>query len=269
MPSPLSIRWRAPPRINSSSRNPSTLHAPERHPVNRRRFVTLTAVGLLAAVSTACSTGSGPIGTNSGVKLEYWHINTEAFGATAVDELVKDFNDSHPNISVEAKYHDGYGDLVTALQSGLAAGTVPDVAQIGYSRNQYIVENFPYVSMTDLGVDTSGYADNILSLGNIDGTQVAMPYGLSVLQVYYNGDLLRRTGLDPQAPPATWDEWIAAADQMKSVAGLPLINFQQFAGDNFIAQAMIGSNGGEVLSCVSPGRPPRPSTAPRASKRSA
>ena len=75
-----------------------------------------------------------------------------------------------------------------------------------------------------------------------------MPYGLSVLQMYYNGDLLEQAGIDP-ADLKTWDDWTDAAETFKAATGLPLVNFQQFPGDNFIPQAMISSNGGSVLGC--------------------
>lgn len=216
--------------------------------MNRRRFIAATAVGLLTAPGAACARESEPTPGNP-VTIEYWHINTEAFGAKAVNELVNKFNESHPTVSVEAKFHDGYDKLTAALQSAVAAGKAPDVAQIGYSRSQYIAENFPYVSMSDLHIPTNGYVPNILSLGQIDGKQVALPYGLSVLLVYYNKNLLAQAGIDPEHLPVTWNEWTRAAEQMKAGTGLPLINFQQFAGDNYIPQAMIGSNGGSVLRC--------------------
>jgi len=217
----------------------------------RRVITALTISAASALILTACTgTGSSPDPSASAepATIEYWHINTEAFGAAAVDELVSEFNDAHPNITVEAKFYDGYSNLVTALQAAIAAGNAPDVAQIGYSRNRYVAENFPYVPISDLGVDTSTVEDNILELGQVDGTQVAMPYGLSVLQMYYNGDLLEQAGIDP-ADLKTWDDWTDAAETFKAATGLPLVNFQQFPGDNFIPQAMISSNGGSVLGC--------------------
>ena len=40
--------------------------------------------------------------------------------------------------------------------------------------------------------------------------------------VVVNLDLLEQAGLDPNAPPATWDEWIAALEQIKAAGITPI-----------------------------------------------
>ncbi|MGW2514128.1 ABC transporter substrate-binding protein [Streptomyces scopuliridis] len=208
--------------------------------------------GASACVASSSGHSSTPSATSPSkpTTIQYWHINTKAFGADAVNKLISDFNKSHKNITVEGRFYDGYSNLLTALQGSVAAGDAPAVAQIGYSRMRYVASTFPYVSMTDLGVDTSGYHKPTLELGQVDGKQAGLPYGLSALEVYYNADLLKKAGIAPDKLPTTWDGWQAAAKQMKSRLNVPLVNFQQFAGDNYIPLAMVGGNGGTVLSCV-------------------
>ena len=36
-------------------------------------------------------------------------------------------------------------------------------------------------------------------------------------QLYYNADMFTAAGLDPDNPPKTWDEWLAAAEQLTSL----------------------------------------------------
>ncbi|MER6523931.1 ABC transporter substrate-binding protein [Streptomyces sp. NPDC001508] len=210
------------------------------------------ALGASACAPSSSSRSSAPSATSPSkpTTIQYWHINTKAFGADAVNKLISDFNKTHTNITVEGRFYDGYSNLLTALQTSVAAGDAPAVAQIGYSRIKYVASTFPYVSMADLGVDTSGYRKPTLALGQAGGKQAGLPYGLSALEVYYNAGLLKKAGLDPEALPTTWDGWQAAAKQMKSKLNVPLINFQQFTGDNYIPLAMVAGNGGTVLSCV-------------------
>ncbi|GAF38478.1 hypothetical protein JCM14202_290 [Agrilactobacillus composti DSM 18527 = JCM 14202] len=39
------------------------------------------------------------------VNISYWHVNAQTQGGAAVDDLVKNFNKTHPNIQVSAKYN--------------------------------------------------------------------------------------------------------------------------------------------------------------------
>ena len=66
---------------------------------------------LLATMCTAFFAGCG--GDNKSadsasgkkVQIEYWHVASESFGGQTVKELVKDFNEKHPDIEVVEKYN--------------------------------------------------------------------------------------------------------------------------------------------------------------------
>ncbi len=61
---------------------------------------------LLATMCTAFFAGCGgdnkSADSTSGkkVQIEYWHVASESFGGQTVKELVKDFNEKHPDIEV-------------------------------------------------------------------------------------------------------------------------------------------------------------------------
>jgi len=58
-----------------------------------------------------------------GITLQYWHINTEAFGLPAVRELIREFERRNPGIKVEERYQpNAYTGLLQNLQAALAAG---------------------------------------------------------------------------------------------------------------------------------------------------
>lgn len=191
----------------------------------------------------------------SPITIQYWHINTEAFGLPAVRELIRAFEQQNPGIKVEERFHaNAYTGLLQNLQAALAAGTPPDVAQIGYLYTRYTASNFPYVSTTELAKKFGGerhlrrFTGNVLALGQVDGVQVGMPYSLSNIVAYYNADLFRRAGLDPDRPPSTWDGWRRAAQQIKArtgKAGLYLI----LLDDNWAVEALFRSNGARLLKC--------------------
>ena len=77
-------------------------------------MVSLMAVGLVAGCG-----GDKKKSADNGkkVQIEYWHVAAESFGGATVKELVADFNKTHPNIEVTAKYNpDMYKGLTQNLQ---------------------------------------------------------------------------------------------------------------------------------------------------------
>lgn len=189
------------------------------------------------------------------ITIEYWHINIETFGLPAVQEIVKRFQEQNPNIVVNEQFQTNqYAELLERVQTAMVGGNPPDVAQIGYTYLDYTANNFNYTSTEELVSEygdeefMANFPDNILELGQVDGKQVGMPYALSTIVTYYNADLLREAGVNPDNPPTTWDEWREAARAIYAVSGNPPI-YIQLVEDNWSTQGLIESNGGEIISC--------------------
>jgi multiple sugar transport system substrate-binding protein len=158
-------------------------------------------------------------------KVEYYHINTANLGGPAVTKLVKEFNDGQKDYAITDKFQAGaYGGLMTALQTAAAAGRPPAVAQISYRLLRYAATTFESTPMDRLGgaeyqAVAGQYLPNILRLGQSGGTQWGLPYALSSPVMYLNPDLFKAAGLDPAAPPKTWEEVVIAARAIKQKTG--------------------------------------------------
>lgn len=227
--------------------------------ISRREFFRRSAgAALLAGLGTwgLAGCGGGAAGDPDGpVEIEYWHINTEDFGGPTVRELVERFQEQNPNITVRERFQpNAYTGLLENLQTDLAAGSPPDIAQIGYLYLDYVTNNFPFASVDELveSYEDGGYLDdfpeNILELGRVGGELVGMPYALSNIVTYYNASMLEEAGLDPDEPPQTWEEWREAARSIRESTGKPGI-YLQILDDNWSTQALIESNGGRLTEC--------------------
>ncbi|MFE3279967.1 ABC transporter substrate-binding protein [Nocardia sp. NPDC059239] len=214
---------------------------------SRRTFITgsLAAAGMLGLA--AC--GGGFSNTGGRTTLNFWINPPGSVGLPTMQGLVDEFEKTNPDIKVKLRTFTGYAALLQAVQSSVAAGQPPDVAQIGYNYINYAAKAYPMVSLDDLGVKLDGYPRNILAMGQSGGRQVGAPYGLSDLVVYYNADVLGAAGLDATKPPSTWEQWRQAAAAIKASQSMPAITFQRFPGDNYILQTMTESNGGSILGC--------------------
>ncbi|HLT58168.1 MAG TPA: ABC transporter substrate-binding protein [Limnochordales bacterium] len=208
-------------------------------------------LGLLALVLGAAGiAGAQPI------HIEYWHINSATFGGAAVKEAVERFQELNPDIRVTDRFQQGdYGGLLNNLQAALAAGNPPAVAQIGYNYRLFAFEQVPHVPFesfrdSDPGYDEfiNSFVDGVLGLGqDADGVQRAIPLAVSVPLLYYNADLFRQAGLDPDNPPRTWEEVRQAARQIRERTGQYGIGIQITSANNWVPQSMVESNGGWLL----------------------
>ncbi|MCE3544433.1 extracellular solute-binding protein, partial [Escherichia coli] len=62
-----------------------------------------------------------------------------------------------------------------------------------------------------------GFSDNILRLAQVGGQQVGLAFATSNPIMYYNADLIRQAGGNPDQPPKTWDEVIALGAKVKAL----------------------------------------------------
>ncbi|AKX94267.1 ABC transporter substrate-binding protein [Neomoorella thermoacetica] len=222
--------------------------------------IALLVATMASSLVTGCGPGNPAKGTGqekTGGKvttIEYWHVNSENFGGQTVRDLVQKFNEQHPDIKVVEKFQPNmYLGLMQNLQAALAGGHPPAVAQIGYNYLDYATANLPHLPVEDAAKkDPEGqaflnnYLPNILNLGRVNGKLEGMPYSISNPVLYYNADMFKAAGLDPQNPPKTWAEVRDMARIIKEKTGNYGLYVQE-PSDNWAQQAMMESNGAQVL----------------------
>ncbi|TDW20727.1 carbohydrate ABC transporter substrate-binding protein (CUT1 family) [Rhizobium azibense] len=129
-----------------------------------------------------------------------------------------------------------------------AAGTPVAMAYVGsrtlkeFAQNDLIVE----VPMTD--EEKKAYYPHIVDTVTFDGTQWGVPIAFSTKALYWNKDLFKQAGLDPEKPPKTWDEEIEYAKIIKEKTGIPGFGLSAKTFDNTMHQFMhwVYTNNGTV-----------------------
>lgn len=223
-----------------------------------QKVFALICIGALTIGAAGCGGSSTTAQNPSGkIKIEYWHVAAESFGGATVKSLVEQFNKENPDIEVVDKYNpDMYKGLTQNLQAAMASGNNPDVVQMGYSYLNYAAENLKYDNIEELIAQQApedktflqdNFLPNVLALAQTsDGKQIGIPYSLSVPVLYYNPEIFKQAGLNPDQPPQTWQDVVKAAKAIKEKTGNVGFFMQEYA-DNWAQQALIESNGGEVL----------------------
>ncbi len=157
-------------------------------------------------------------------------------GATqaAVDALylqIEQFQAKYPWITVEPEEYNWTAPTFTAA---LAAGTLPDVFTIPFTDGKGLIAQDQIVNI-DSRVRALGYADrfnpNVLVNGqSADGAISAVPIAAYGMSLTYNRTLFTQAGLDPDQPPATWDEVRTAAKAIAEKTGVA--GFAEMATEN-------------------------------------
>lgn len=151
-------------------------------------------------------------GGNEPVKLRimWWGSQPRHEATLAALDL---YTQNNPHVTFEPEYSgmDGYLDK---LSTQAAADNAPDVVQLDpgwmpdwMGRNQ--------LSELAPAVDLSKFDEKLLSGGQLDGKQYAIPLGSVAFGMVYDKDAMDKLGIENPANGWTWDEFFALAKASK------------------------------------------------------
>jgi sn-glycerol 3-phosphate transport system substrate-binding protein len=137
-----------------------------------------------------------------------------------VDGLVADFMKENPDINVKAIYAGNYNDARIKALAALKSGQ-PAQLSVMFSIDIYeLIGQDAIVAFDDI-VQTDadrawldGFFPSLMENGKTAGKTWGIPFQRSTIVMYYNKDAFREAGLDPEKPPATWDELVAAGKKL-------------------------------------------------------
>lgn len=198
-----------------------------------RRLKTGTAgvaVAALALTLAACGSDGGDSDTNTDsdnetsspgdltAELTWWDTSDATNEAPAYDDLIEKFNEEYPNVTVKHEtvpFDQTQNKFKTAAESGSGAPDIlraevawtPEFASLGYLYN-----------LDGTAALENNFLETPLSSNVYDGKTYGVPQVTDTLGLMYNKALFEEAGLDPEAPPTTWDEVRDAAKALKSKA---------------------------------------------------
>lgn len=217
----------------------------------RGAIALLTAGTILPALAQPI-----PATVDRPVTISYYNYNlaSTGIGAEATKRLIAQFQAANPNIKVEAVGANS-AELTSRVQADAAAGRMPDVVQMVFSDLAFGVDNLGVVALEDIVPEEerkahfAGMSANGLKLGVLNGKTYGLAYTFSTPVLFYNADLFKAAGLDPDSPPKTWAEVKAAAltiTRKTKAAGIAAGIFGPSAGD-WLFQGVLRSNNGSLL----------------------
>ena len=219
-------------------------------------ILALLVAGCAPTPTPAPTPTSAPAPTPAEVlKLEFWHA-MGGHNGEVLEDMVAKFNQEHPHIQVEATFQGKYAEIAEKIWTAIQAGAVPppDVAQMGGA--PMFGETGALVPITDFtdgpnGIDRTKIYDAFWAYNTAGGRIWSMPFNNSMPILYYNKDLFKAAGLDPEKPPRTWDELVEAAKALtKDTDGDGQIDqwgFNTTSSTHWYLSALILQNGGRII----------------------
>jgi multiple sugar transport system substrate-binding protein len=210
---------------------------------------------LAAALAGAASLTAAPARAETTLEVVHAYGSfRERFYQPLADAFMKE----HPDIKIRfrapaADYYEGHLAVVREAMTG----QTPDIFFAGMNLLPDLVSTLaPRGQITDMTslLEKEGkawidknYDANVLDLGRIDGHQWGIPFNASTPIAYFNADLMKTAGEDPQHLPKSWDEFIALAKKIRKADGsVDGMQINLSLGDWFW-QAMVYSYGGTLM----------------------
>lgn len=141
----------------------------------------------------------------------------------AVKQLATQYQQAHPGITVEVTELPYDNTRERALADFTSHKAAYDVVAMDYlwakeyANGKFIVPLDSFVTKAKETIKLDDFFKSYIDYGTIDGSLYGLPWLGAVYMLYYRTDLLQQNGI---AVPTTWDEYAAAAQELKDKTGL-------------------------------------------------
>ncbi|WP_191599993.1 ABC transporter substrate-binding protein [Marinomonas algicola] len=172
--------------------------------VSLKKILTLSAIGLSLSAFAQAKTEL----------TMYYPVSVGGALTKVVDSMVADFEKQNPDVDVNAIYAGNYNDARVKALAALNSGK-PAQLSVMFSIDVHELMDLDAIVPFDEVVSTEAdrtwlksFYPALMENGVVKGKTYGIPFQRSTIVMYYNKDLFRAAGLDPQKAPSSWDELV-------------------------------------------------------------
>jgi sn-glycerol 3-phosphate transport system substrate-binding protein len=184
----------------------------------------------------------------SPVQITMWHTMTQTNNTWLQDEVAK-FNSSQSKVKVTLVQQPDYPSEFTKYKAGLTSGDLPTLAQFEDTTVQQLVDSHSTVPVGDCIAAShyglSDYLPRSLAFYRYRGVQQSMPFAVSNVIMYYNPIDFQKAGLNPNSPPQTFAQVMAASK--KIVAAHAATHGVALPSKPYVFEFLLAKSGGEYV----------------------
>lgn len=209
----------------------------------------------LVSLTAGCGGDSGSGGDPGSATITIWDMEQSAKDiAEGYATVAAEFEEAHPGVTVKVETFPfaQYRDKMLVAMKG---GTGPDVMTLDqvwtpeFAAAGIIEPLDDYIAESDV-VKEEDFFPGAWQSNQYDDQMWGVPLNFDVWeQMYYNADMFKAAGLDPDNPPQTWAEWNDAAAKLNDppqTFGIGLIGCKEETS-SVLTDSFIFSNGGQIL----------------------
>lgn len=154
------------------------------------------------------------------ILINFWHGMGGPLGEV-LNALIKEYNTTQDKYFIRGVNMGSYDTLQKKILASVVAGRSPDIAQNFEALTLKLSKAGKLICLDDLIAqepDAATFKDDIIPVmlrnNTFDGKLWSFPFNKSVPVLYYNKDMFREVGLDPDKPPQSADELMAYCRQL-------------------------------------------------------
>ena len=171
--------------------------------------------GLAAAFVTAIAFGQAPVEVSF-----FYPVAVGGPITKIVDSYAAEFEKENPGIKLKPIYTGTYQDSITKALTSMKSGD-PPVMSILLSTDMYtLVDEDAIVAFDDLlktpedRAWLKGFYPGFMENSQTGGKTWGIPFQRSTIVLYWNKEMFKEAGLDPNRPPSTWKEQLDYAQKL-------------------------------------------------------
>lgn len=171
-----------------------------------------TSTNPTGTIASGAPTTAPPTESNEKVELTFYYPIAVGGPLTAtIENMAKEFTKENPNITVKPVYTGSYADTAVKTQAGVQSKSPPDVAVLQSTELFSLLDMNAILPLDDyIAKEGSSYLSDFypafMANSQTGGKTWSIPFQRSTIVLYYNKQMFKDAGLDPEKPPKTWEE---------------------------------------------------------------
>jgi sn-glycerol 3-phosphate transport system substrate-binding protein len=138
-----------------------------------------------------------------------------------IETMVTDFTAKNPNIKVTPVFAGNYTETMNKVQTAIQGQQTPDVAVL-LATDVFTLHSMKAIVPFDemVAADKEGkawladFTPGFMGNSKLENKTWSVPFQRSTVVLYYNKDLFKAAGLDPEKAPKNWEELVSFGKQL-------------------------------------------------------
>ncbi|XID90203.1 ABC transporter substrate-binding protein [Paenibacillaceae bacterium WGS1546] len=182
---------------------------------------------------SACSSNSGNGGSGASpaasgedaggerIELEFWTINLKEGYSDYITGKIADYEADRPNVKINWIDVPDFDQTDAKLLAAISGGQAPDVVNLTPFMIPKFVRSGALAAVDELRPEIKDmFVPAFWDAGVVNGKAYGIPFYGSVPGMFINTRLFEEAGLDPDKPPASWEEVISYSETIKEKTGV-------------------------------------------------